>query len=128
MMIPLPETWAPDAPRIILGSFSKYDPKDYPIEDMMKVSMLINDIMHNEDDQMLICGQVNVIDLKNATMAHFLAWHPQLMKKMTMMMQEGSPFRLKAIHYINAPVFFEKVFGVFRQFLNEKTKSRVRLR
>ncbi|KAG5672154.1 hypothetical protein PVAND_002307 [Polypedilum vanderplanki] len=125
MMIPLPETWAPDAPRIILGSMQKYDPKDYNVEEMMKVMMLCGDLMHEEDDQMIICGQVNIVDLKNATIAHFMMWTPQLMKKMTTIMQEGSPFRLKAIHYINAPSFFEKVFNVFKQFLNEKTKSRI---
>ncbi|KAG5672153.1 hypothetical protein PVAND_002306 [Polypedilum vanderplanki] len=125
MMMPLPETWAPDAPRIILGSMQNYDPKDYNIEELMKVSMLIMDLMHEEDDQMLICGQVNIMDLKNATLAHFLVWTPQMMKKMTMIMQEGSPFRLKGIHYINIPPFFEKIFNVFKQFLNDKIKSRI---
>jgi hypothetical protein len=69
---------------------------------------------------------MNLLDMKNATLAHFLQFTPAMMKKMTMMMQDGSPFRMKGAHYVNTPSFFETVFNVFKGFLNDKMKSRVR--
>lgn len=125
-MLPLPKSATPDEPRIIFGSFGGYNPADYPVDELMKVFVLVGDVMAEEDDQMIVAGQVNIIDLKNATLAHFMAFTPTMLKKMTTMMQEGSPFRVKAIHYVNVPGFFESVFTFFKQFLNEKMKSRVR--
>jgi hypothetical protein len=52
--------------------------------------MLVGDILHEEDDQMIISGQVIIVDLKHASMAHFTAFSPQMMKKVTMMMQDVS--------------------------------------
>lgn len=124
-MIPLPNTWSENSPRVILGRPGGYDPNLFKLEDIMKCFILIGDLLHEEDDQMIIAGQINVVDLKGATLAHFSAMTPQMMKKMAMMMQEASPFRLKAIHYINTPAFFEKFFNIIKQFLNEKIRSRV---
>lgn len=124
-MLPLPKSVSEDSPRILLGVVGGYDPKDYPVDELMKVYLLVNDLMIEEDDQMIVAGQMNIVDLKNSTLAHFMAFTPTMLKKMTSMMQDGSPFRLKAIHYVNVPPFFEKIFMFFKQFLNDKIKSRV---
>ncbi|XP_070491079.1 uncharacterized protein [Chironomus tepperi] len=126
-MFALPTSWSEGAPRVIFSRSGGYDPSKYKLEDIMKCFTLIGDLLHEEDDQMIISGQINVVDLKHASIAHFTAFTPQMMKKMTVMMQDASPFRLKAIHYINVPSFFEKMFAVFKQFLNEKTKSRIHI-
>jgi hypothetical protein len=47
------------------------------------------------------------------------------MKKLIKLIQEGSPFRLKAIHYVNVPPWFERMYNAFRGFMNEKMKARV---
>lgn len=60
-------------------------------------------------------------------MAHFLQFNPTFIKKMTMMSQDASPIRQKAFHYINTPTGFEAVFNMFKSFMNEKNKSRVKL-
>ena len=124
-MFALPNTWSEESPRIIFSRSGGYDPTKYKIEDIMKCFLLVGDLIHQEDDQMIICGQINIIDLKHASIAHFSAMTPQMMKKMSLLMEQGSPFRMKAIHYINAPAFFEAMFNVFKQFLNEKNQSRV---
>jgi hypothetical protein len=125
-MLPLPNCVGPDTPRIILGISGGYDVNEYTIEEIMKAFMMVGDIMMEEDDQMIVAGQVNILDLKKATIAHFLTFTPSMMKKMTAIMQEGSPFRLKAIHYVNVPPWFEKMFNVFKGFINDKMKSRVK--
>ena len=71
--------------------------------------------------------QIGILDLANVTMAHFLQFNPTFIKKMTMMSQEASPIRQKGFHYINTPIGFEAVFNMFKSFMNEKNKSRVKL-
>uniref|UniRef100_A0A182SEE1 CRAL_TRIO_N domain-containing protein n=1 Tax=Anopheles maculatus TaxID=74869 RepID=A0A182SEE1_9DIPT len=55
--LPLPLTDGPDAPRIMLIRPGVYDPKQYTIEEVIKVSTMINDILMLEDDNMVIAGQ-----------------------------------------------------------------------
>uniref|UniRef100_A0A182PGB9 CRAL-TRIO domain-containing protein n=1 Tax=Anopheles epiroticus TaxID=199890 RepID=A0A182PGB9_9DIPT len=123
--LPLPLTDGPDAPRIMLIRPGVYDPKRYTIEEVIKVSTMINDIVMLEDDNMVIAGQVGILDLANVTSAHFLQFSPTFVKKMTMMSQEGSPLRQKGFHYINTPTGFETVFNMFKSFMSEKNRSRL---
>lgn len=125
MMLPLPKPAGEGTSRLILGLPGSLDPAVYPIDEVFKVIFMVGDLMMEEDDQMIVAGQVNIVDLKKATLAHFIHFTPAMMKKMTTLMEQGSPFRLKAIHYVNVPPFFEKIFNMVRSFLNEKMRARV---
>lgn len=59
-------------------------------------------------------------------MAHFLQFTPTFAKKMTTLSQEASPLRQKGFHYIHTPAGFETIFNLFKGFMNEKNKKRVR--
>nr|XP_019550290.2 uncharacterized protein LOC109420412 [Aedes albopictus] len=123
--VPLPYTETPDSPRIILVRPAAYDPAQFSIEEVIRVSTMANDIMMIEDDNFVIGGQIGILDLANVSMAHFLQFSPTFVKKMTMMSQEASPFRQKGFHYVNTPNGFEMVFNMFRSFMSEKNKSRL---
>jgi hypothetical protein len=41
--------------------------------------------------------------------------------------QDAFPARFKGIHYINEPAVFDYIFAIAKQFMKEKTVSRVRL-
>ncbi|XP_055598366.1 retinol-binding protein pinta-like [Uranotaenia lowii] len=123
--VALPQTETPDSPRIMLIRPAIYDPSKYTIQDVIKVSTMANDIMMMEDDNFVVAGQIGILDLANVTMAHFLQFTPNFVKKMTMLSQEASPLRQKGFHYVNVPNGFEAVFNVFRSFMNEKSKSRL---
>lgn len=125
--LPLPLTETPSSPRIMLMTPGGYDATKYTMQDVMKVSTMINDILMNEDDSTIIAGQIGVIDLKGVTLQHFIQMQPALMKKMTMLFQDGNPVRQKGVHYINTPPSFEQIFNLFKSFMNEKMRSRVRL-
>lgn len=123
--VPLPLTDKPDSPVIIMIRPGVYDPKKYTIQDVMKVSTMINDILMRDNDQLGIAGQTAILDLANTQMAHFLQFNLTFVKKMTMLGQEGTPLRQKGMHYINTPSGFELVFNMFKGFMSEKNKSRV---
>jgi len=40
--------------------------------------------------------------------------------------QDAFPARFKGIHYFNEPSIFDYVFAILKQFMKEKTVSRVR--
>uniref|UniRef100_A0A1B0CUX6 CRAL-TRIO domain-containing protein n=2 Tax=Lutzomyia longipalpis TaxID=7200 RepID=A0A1B0CUX6_LUTLO len=123
--LPLPNTITPDGPRIILIRPGVYEADKYDILDVMRISIMANDISMLEDDHMMVAGQMGILDLSNVTMAHFLQFSPTLVKKMTVMNQEALPIRLKGFHYINTPAGFETVYNLFRKFLNEKNRNRL---
>lgn len=104
------------------GSF---DANIFTIQEVMKVTTMINDILMRNDDNFVVAGQIGILDLANVTMAHLLQFSPGFIKKMTMMSQEGSPIRQKGFHYINTPKGFEQVFSMFKSFMNPKNQSRV---
>lgn len=123
--LPLPDTEAPGSPRIMLIRPGIYDANKFTLQEVMKVSTMVNDILMVEDDSTVVAGQIGIIDLQNVTIAHFIQMQPAFIKKMTMMWQDGMPIRQKGVHYINTPSAFEKIFNLFRSFMNEKMKSRV---
>jgi len=116
----------PGAPRMLLFRGGCTDPHLYPMNEVMKVSCMLNDILMIEDDNSSVAGQIGVMDLAGMTLQHFIQMQPAFMKKITVMVQEGVPIRQKGFHYINAPAIFEQVFNMFKSLLNEKMRSRVR--
>lgn len=122
---PLPETETPGSPRLFFYRPGAFDPTKYTIQEFIKVTTMINEIMMNEDDNMIVAGQVVIIDQANITLAHMTQMSMTLLKKMTMMGQEGSPIRQKGVHYINTPKAIEKFFNFFKSFINEKMQSRL---
>jgi CRAL/TRIO domain len=123
--VPLPNTQGPDSPRVMLIRPGTYNPEKFTIQDVIKVSSMMNDILMMEDDNMIVAGQIGILDLANVGMAHFLQFNPTFVKKMSMMSQEASPLRQKGFHYVHTPKGFEYVFNLFKSFMSEKNKSRV---
>ncbi|XP_053661310.1 retinol-binding protein pinta-like [Anopheles marshallii] len=123
--VPLPNTVTPDGPRIILVRPGTYDPSKYTIQEVFRYNTMMADIMMKEDDNLIVAGQMGILDLSNCTMAHFLQFSPSFVKKATMWSQEGSPLRQKGFHYVNTPSGFEVVYNLFKSFLNEKNRSRL---
>lgn len=95
------------------------------MKDIMKVNTMMMEVLHMEDDNFIIAGQVGILDLSDVTMKHFLQFDPVFIKKMTVLSQDASPFRQKGFHYVNTPSSFEYVFNMFKSFMSEKNKKRV---
>lgn len=124
--LPLPKTLTPDGPRIILFRFGACDPAKYTMYDIFRAQSLVNTIAMYEDDSMVVAGQLGFIDMRNASMSHFLQMTPGMMKKLALMSQEAVPIRMKGFHHVYTPKGFETIFNMFKNFMNEKNKNRVR--
>lgn len=125
MLLPLPLPMYPGGPRIVLFRPGVYDPSKYRMQDIFRINSLYMDVFMYEDDNMIVAGQVGFMDLKGASMAHFTAMSPTLIKKMMVLNQDAMPLRMKGVNYVHTPTGFETIFNLFKQFLNEKNRQRV---
>lgn len=125
--LPLPNLESPGGPRYFLIRPGCYEAKNFKIEDIIKTSTMIGDLMMMEDDNYVIAGQVGILDFSGVSMSHFLQFNPTFIKKMTMLQQDAAPIRQKASHFVNMPAIALSVFNLFQSFTNEKNKTRVRL-
>lgn len=123
-LLPLPNTITPDGPRIMLMRYHT-DPSKYTTLELIRVHFFLMNLMMKEDDNLIVGGQMGLIDFKGATMGHFTQFTPSLMRKFALMTQDASPMRMKSFNYLNIPGFFESIFNFFKTFLNEKMKKRV---
>jgi len=62
-------------------------PPDVKIVDVIKANVMMSDIILEENDRLIICGSVNVIDHRNSNLAHMSQMTAALMKKMTTLFQ-----------------------------------------
>jgi hypothetical protein len=62
-------------------------PQDVKILDMMKANMMMLDILLEENDRLVICGSVNVMDHENETLALMVQMTPAIAKKMSTLFQ-----------------------------------------
>jgi CRAL/TRIO domain len=125
--IPLPILEGPDSPRYFLIRPGCYDPSVYTITDIIKISMMMMDLMIQEDDNFVVAGQIGILDFSGVSMSHFLQFNPTFIKKMTMLQQDAAPVRQKASHFVNMPAIALTVFNIFQSFANEKNKKRVKI-
>lgn len=122
--IPKP-LYGEDGPAITISRSGVYEVGEYDIVDVLKVKTMLLIIQMLEDDNAVVSGCHEIIDMSKATMGHFLQMTPALMKKMSSFADEAIPIRQKGAHFINTPIGFEQIFNLFRSFLSDKIKERV---
>lgn len=79
---------------------------------------MICDILLIEDDNLVICGEVAIVDFKHVTKSHLLQLDPLLVKKLAVLNQEGSPLKQRGIHYggMIAPQFNNGIHNAIHYF------------
>ncbi|GAB0099041.1 alpha-tocopherol transfer protein-like [Sergentomyia squamirostris] len=123
-LVPLPDSEFPHSPRVVLVRYGCYDPMKFSIVDVIRLSVMIGDLMHLEDDRRVCAGELCLFDMENTSMMHFLQVTPMLMKKFAMLTQEAAPVRQKGFHFFNTASGFEVAFGAFRNLMKEKARQR----
>jgi len=84
-MIPLP--LPDDKGRCLILMRNGVYPPETKIADVIKVNMMTADILLEENDRLVICGSMNVMDHEKNTLAHMIQMTPATVKKMTTLFQ-----------------------------------------
>ena len=81
--LPLPD----DQGRTVILARNGMIPPDVKIVDLIKTNTMMTDILLEENDRLVICGSVNVMDHDKSSLALMAQMTPSLGKKMATMFQ-----------------------------------------
>jgi hypothetical protein len=81
--LPLPD----DQGRCVILERNIVFPQDVKIVDVMRTNLMMLDILLEENDRLVICGSVNMMDHKNTNMALMVQMTPAIMKKVSTLFQ-----------------------------------------
>ncbi|XP_053966283.1 alpha-tocopherol transfer protein-like isoform X2 [Anastrepha ludens] len=112
LYLPLP--LMDDGPCMVLMRPGKYDPNAFNITDILRASIILQDIFIINNDNAIVGGFMQIGDFEDFGWAHFLQMSPSLMKRFSLYAEEGLPIRIKNSHFFNTGAVFEKLFAVLK--------------
>lgn len=73
-----------------------------------------------------INGVVVLMDFEGLSLKQVKALSPTYTKRLLTFIQEAMPIRLREVHFVKQPFIFNMVWTLFKPFVKEKLKNRVR--
>lgn len=73
-----------------------------------------------------INGVVVIMDFDGLSLKQVKALSPSYTKRLLTFIQDAMPLRLKEVHFVKQPFIFNMVWTLFKPFVKEKLKNRVR--
>ncbi|RZF48646.1 hypothetical protein LSTR_LSTR010736 [Laodelphax striatellus] len=96
-----------------------------PLDETFQLGTTVFEIML-QDPHLQITGTVAILDLKDLSLYQqarlatpTCAWH------LANIVQDKIPLRLKAVHVVNQPFYFNAIYAVFKPFLKKKLRKRI---
>lgn len=86
---------------------------------------MIGEIQMQEDDNCIVSGFVEIIDLSNISSGHFFQFDPVFIKKLAVLGDKALPYRPKGFHFVNCPKGTEKILSISKSLMSDKIKQRV---
>ncbi|CAO1441843.1 unnamed protein product [Diamesa serratosioi] len=123
VLIPLPTDESMSKPRIVTVRIGCYDFNKYDFASVMKVNYMIADMNLVQSDIAIVCGHINLVDLKGIGFKFMSQMTISMIKKVSMLL-EAFPIRVKAIHLINPPKNFDRLYKLFQSVVSDKIKQR----
>ncbi|XP_011180855.1 alpha-tocopherol transfer protein-like [Zeugodacus cucurbitae] len=119
--IPLRET----GPRIVFVCAGIYPTDKYTFKDIIPISYAQQELWIREDDNAIVNGFIDLVDVSRITPAHIAHHTPSLMKKIVVHAEKAIPLRQRATHFINLPSGFETLFKMIKPMLPAKQQDRI---
>ncbi|TDG44548.1 hypothetical protein AWZ03_009020 [Drosophila navojoa] len=113
-----------DGPRIHISRYAQYDSSKYSIAEVMQVNTMLGEIQIREDDNAMVSGFVEIIDMKGVTAGHMFQFDAVLIKKLAVLGDKALPYRPKGFHFINAPSIAEKAMSIAKSLMSDKIRKR----
>lgn len=93
------------------------------ITDLLRAALVMAEwTLENEETQ--IRGVVGVFDLKGFNISHLAHFTPFFIKKLAHIVEDCYPSRLKAVHVLNNPYFYELLYAMIKPFMKSKLAQR----
>uniref|UniRef100_A0A336LY11 CSON007324 protein n=1 Tax=Culicoides sonorensis TaxID=179676 RepID=A0A336LY11_CULSO len=122
--IPLPQVEHPAAPRVVIIRAGLFNPETVHITEVFQMAVMMYAIMLLEDDNFVVSGLVNIVDMKGISPMQMSQFTPKLIEKLIFITQDALPVRQRAFHFLNLPPGLTTVLNMFKNLMNAKNKGR----
>jgi len=109
--------------QLMIWNLKNWDPKSMSFIDMLKSNFCVVDTITRRHLTQLN-GVIYIFDMSGLGLAHARAITPYCLKTM-LGLTEGFPLKIKEIHFINHPSFFNAVIAIGKMFMKPKMKQRL---
>ncbi|XP_025834681.1 clavesin-2-like isoform X2 [Agrilus planipennis] len=112
-----------DGKLVIFSAADKFDPYKYTAAHMIRVHSLVSEALM-DDELNQIYGYVYINDVAGFQMGHISLWSLKDVRNIFHCVQNSSPMRHKANHFINMSPAAAKLIEFGLTFLNDKLRNR----
>lgn len=112
--------------RVLIYRIGRWNPKEFTAYEVFRVSLITSELIVRECETQKN-GLKTIFDLQDWCFAHALQINPSLAKKISSVLTDSFPLKVRGIHLINEPIFFRPVFAMIRPFLQDKIKQRIHM-
>uniref|UniRef100_A0AAY4AQM1 CRAL-TRIO domain-containing protein n=2 Tax=Denticeps clupeoides TaxID=299321 RepID=A0AAY4AQM1_9TELE len=110
--------------RVLFYRIGQWNPKEFTAYEVFRVSLITSELIVQETETQRH-GLKAIFDLQGWCFSHALQINPSLAKKISSVLTDSFPLKVRGIHLINEPLLFRPVFAMIRPFLPDKIKQRV---
>ncbi|KAF7281275.1 hypothetical protein GWI33_004896 [Rhynchophorus ferrugineus] len=115
-----------DGRLVVIIRTAAHDPKRHHWNDVFKVGKMVLDVVCREDEMAQIYGVVAIFDMTGMSFAHYCRMTPGLIKNAVFAWQNYH-VRPKKLEFVNSPVYINVALNVFKSFMTEKMRGRVKV-
>ncbi|XP_072323775.1 alpha-tocopherol transfer protein [Scyliorhinus torazame] len=112
--------------RVLMYKIGRWDPKHFSAYEVFRVSLITSELIVKEVKTQLNGVKV-IFDLCGWRFSHALKISPTIAKRISAVLVDSFPLKVRGIHMINEPVLFDSVFAIIKPFLSEKIKERIHM-
>ncbi|XP_074508496.1 alpha-tocopherol transfer protein [Sebastes fasciatus] len=112
--------------RVLIYRIGQWNPKDWSAFQVFRVSLMTSEIISTETETQRR-GLKAIFDLQGWSLGHALQITPSLARKISSILSDAFPLKVRGIHLVNQPMFFRPVFAMIRPFLPDKIKQRIHI-
>ncbi|XP_006634070.1 alpha-tocopherol transfer protein isoform X1 [Lepisosteus oculatus] len=112
--------------RVLIYRIGHWNPKKYTAYEVFRISLITSELIVQEIETQRN-GLKAIFDLQGWRFAHALQINPSLAKRISAVLTDSFPLKVRGIHLINEPIFFRPVFAMIRPFLSDKIKARIHM-
>ncbi|XP_072296619.1 alpha-tocopherol transfer protein [Eucyclogobius newberryi] len=102
----------------------QWNPKDWSAIQVFRVSLMTSEVIAMET-QTQQQGLKVIFDLQGWCLGHALQVTPSLARKISSVLTDSFPLKVRGIHLLNGPLFFRPVLAMIRPFLPDKIRQRI---
>lgn len=103
----------------------KWDTKKVSADQLFRLFYLIHEAAILEQETQ-VKGVVVIMDFDDLGMKQISCLTPAVSMRLLSFIQDAMPLRLKEVHMVKEPLIFKMVWAIFKPFIRDKLKARVR--